>query len=200
MSKDLMPSAAGGKQKKKKYTTQELLDSIVLAPDERLQTKCEPVTQITPEIKELANRMLQTMYAADGCGLAAPQIGELIQLIVIDVDPKGKTPYVLINPKIITADGPVRTFTEGCLSFPGVSVDVERPSHVVVQALDLNGDLLQYEARDNLLANCLQHEIDHVMGVTMFDHLKLADKARATKEYQDALEHGARPGETSIEE
>ena len=128
---------------------------IVCAPDDRLKTECAPIEKIDSSVKALAKRMLKDMYATDGCGLAAPQVGELIQLVVIDVDysgPEGKNPYVLINPKIIVADGPEREFAEGCLSFPGISVNVKRPSHVIVQAQNLDGDLMQYEARDNLLA------------------------------------------------
>ena len=177
------------------------LDDIVVAPDERLKTECEPIQEIDGKVARLARRMLRDMYAADGCGLAAPQVGELIQLVVIDVDytSKGKNPYVLINPRVIVADGEERENGEGCLSFPGITVPVSRPTHVVVQALNLDGDLMQYEARDNLLAMCLQHEIDHLHGVTMLDHLAPAQRVRAVAAYQDALARGARPGEVGEE-
>ena len=167
------------------------LKEIVLSPDPRLSQECAPVEKIDDEVRALAKRMLRVMYAADGCGLAGPQIGEMRQIVVIDVDYAGrggkKNPYVLINPRIVTADGPEREGSEGCLSFPGVSVRVSRPSHVVVQALNLDGDLMQYEAADNLLAVCLQHEIDHVHGVTMFDHLPPIRRAEAQREYEAAL-------------
>ena len=175
---------------------------IVLAPDDRLFTECAPVEEITPQIRELAARMLEDMYATEGCGLAAPQVGELIQMVVIDVDytDKKKNPFVLINPQIITADGEEREFPEGCLSFPGITVRVTRPSHVVVHARNLDGELMRYEAQDNLLAVCLQHEIDHLHGVTMVDHLRPLKRAAKMREYQDALEAGAQPGDTSVEE
>ena len=177
------------------------LSQIVLSPDPRLKEECAPIEVIDDEVRALAKRMLKVMYAADGCGLAA-QIGEMRQIVVIDVDYAGKggkkNPYVLINPRIITADGPEREGSEGCLSFPGVSVRVSRPSHVVVQAKNLDGDLMQYEAADNLLAVCLQHEIDHVRGVTMFDHLAPMRRAEAEREYQEALAAGARPGDTEV--
>ncbi|WP_058270485.1 peptide deformylase [Olsenella massiliensis] len=177
------------------------LNDIVRAPDERLSTACAPVETIDDATRALAGRMLEDMYAADGCGLAAPQIGELVQMIVIDVDYADgpRNPYVLVNPRVIVADGPERTTSEGCLSFPGISVGVTRPSHVVVEATNLDGELMRYEAQDNLLAVCLQHEIDHLRGVTMVDHLSPLRRVSALRAYQEALAAGARPGETAVE-
>ena len=176
-------------------------NDIVVAPDERLATECAPIEEITPEIHALAERMLNDMYATEGCGLAAPQIGELIQMVVIDVDytDKKRNPFVLINPKIVVADGEEREFPEGCLSFPGITVRVSRPSHVVVQAYNLDGDLMQYEARDNLMAVCLQHEIDHLHGVTMVDHLRPLKRAAKMQELKEALQAGAKPGDTDVD-
>ena len=173
------------------------IDDIVTAPDKRLKTECAPIDEITAEIRALSERMLEDMYATDGCGLAAPQVGELVQLVVVDVDyGKGKrNPYVLINPRILVADGEERETGEGCLSFPGITVRVSRPSHVVVEARNLDGDLMRYEAKDNLMAVCLQHEIDHLHGVTMVDHLRPLQRARMMREYQNALAEGARPGD-----
>ncbi len=181
-----------------------LLDDIVLSPNEALTSECAPVETIDRDIKKLADRMLKIMYAAEGCGLAAPQVGVLKQLVVIDCDYEGKgskkNPYVLINPVIVTADGAERDFEEGCLSFPGIHVTVTRPSHVVVQAYDLNGDLMQYEAEGNLMAVCLQHEIDHLHGVTMVDHLSPMKRAEAMRAYDEAVAAGAMPGETEVED
>lgn len=176
-----------------------LLDKIVLCPDERLFTECAPIEKIDDEVRALAQEMLDVMYEADGCGLAGPQVGEMRQIVVIDVDYSGhskRNPYVLINPKVIKADGDPRDFQEGCLSFPGISVNVTRPSHVIVQARNLDGDLMQYEAEGNLMAVCLQHEIDHLHGYTMFERLEPAERMRAIAEYQEALANGARPGDT----
>ena len=109
-----------------------LLDKIVLCPDERLFTECAPIEKIDDEVRALAQEMLDVMYEADGCGLAGPQVGEMRQIVVIDVDYSGhskRNPYVLINPKVIKADGDPRDFQEGCLSFPGISVNVTRRSH-----------------------------------------------------------------------
>lgn len=163
-------------------------NGILFFPDDRLRTECSPVTEVTDEIRALAKRMLREMYATDGVGLAAPQIGELIQLVVIDVDyaePSGRrNPYVLINPTIVVADGEGRTTDEGCLSFPDLTVSVTRPSHVVVEARNLDWDLMRYEADGNLMAVCLQHEIDHLHGVTMVDRLRPLQRMRKLKEYE----------------
>ncbi len=177
------------------------IDDIVLSPDPRLKQECAPITEITPEVRELAERMLEDMYAADGCGLAAPQVGELVQMVVIDVDWAGgdKNPYVLINPRIVESSDETRTYEEGCLSFPGITVEVERPSGVVVHAENLDGDTMRYEASDNLMAVCLQHEIDHLHGVTMVDHLPLLKRVSKLREVERAIASGVRPGETSID-
>ncbi len=174
-------------------------DDIVIAPDERLFTECAPIEEITPEIRALAERMLENMYATEGCGLAAPQVGELVQMIVIDCDytESQRNPYVLINPKIVELDGEDREFPEGCLSFPGITVNVTRPSHVVVHAQNLDGELMRYEARENLMAVCLQHEIDHLRGITMVDHLGPIKRAAKMRELDEALAAGARPGDTA---
>lgn len=177
---------------------------IVLTPDPRLSEVCTPIETIDEGTAKLAEHMLEAMYDSDGCGLAAPQIGETVRMVVIDVDyesgnVKSRNPYVLINPEVIVADGDMRTFSEGCLSFPGISVGIDRPNHVIVQAENLDGDLMQYEAEGNLMAVCLQHEIDHLNGVTMVDHLSPLKRAKALRECERAMESGARPGETSVE-
>lgn len=173
------------------------IDDIVLSPDPRLKTVCEPITTIDDNVRKLAKRMLRDMYAADGCGLAAPQVGELVQLVVIDVDYSDgkKNPYVLINPKIVEKSDETETTYEGCLSFPGISVPVERSVRVVVQAQNLEGQLLEYTAENNLLAVCLQHEIDHLQGITMLDHLSPLKRMAAQRDYEAAKVRGARPGD-----
>ena len=103
---------------------------------------------------------------------------------------------MLINPEIKVADGEPRVYEEGCLSFPGITVPVTRPSHVVVHAYNLEGDLMRYEAEGDLLAVCLQHEIDHINGVTMPDHLGPSARMETLQEYKEALASGARPGQT----
>ena len=176
------------------------LEDIVISPAPVLRKECEPIKKIDASVRALAERMLRDMYAAEGCGLAAPQVGESVQLVVIDVDYSDSdepNPYVLINPKIVVADGEERPFMEGCLSYPGITVEVTRPSHVIVRAYNLEGKLMQYEAENNLLAVCLQHEIDHLHGVTMVDHLSPSARLKAMREYDQAVRRGALPGQTS---
>ena len=178
---------------------EDLRKQVLAWPNESLRVRCDEIEEITPEIETLAQHMLDTMYASHGCGLAAPQIGERLRMIVIDVDyvdPEDeKNPFVLINPEIVVKDGPLRSFNEGCLSFPGISVEIERPSHVVVEAYNLDGDLMQYEAENNLLCVCLQHEIDHINGITMIDHLNTAERAEKIQELKEALARGAQAGD-----
>lgn len=173
---------------------------IVLSPDERLRTECAPIEVIDDKVKKLARDMAKTMYKYEGCGIAAPQVGELVQLVVIDCEWDGdkgpKNPLFLINPVIVEQSDEKAKGYEGCLSVPGVSFEIERSTSVTVRALDLEGRLMQYEAANNLFCVCLQHEIDHLHGMTMLERLAPADRLRGMREYQQALANGARPGET----
>ena len=178
-----------------------MASEIVIAPDERLRTECEPIEVIDDEVKKLAKRMAKAMYKYDGCGIAAPQIGVCRQLVVIDCEWDGdpaspKNPLFLINPVIVEQSEETKVGSEGCLSVPGVAFDIERSTSVVVRALDLEGRLMQYEAANNLFCVCLQHEIDHLHGVTMLERLTPTERLRGMREYQEALAAGARPGET----
>ncbi len=178
-------------------------DEIVLYPEDVLRHECAPIDEIDDGVRALAARMLEVMYAAEGCGLAAPQVGEPVRLVVIDVDYTGvhdRNPYVLVNPEVVKADGEERVMGEGCLSFPGITVPVARPSHVVVRARDLEGRLMQYEASGNLMCVCLQHEIDHLDGTTMVDHLPLQERSEALAALREAVEAGARPGDVAAGE
>ena len=171
-------------------------NGIVLSPDPRLRQECAVIEEITPAIEALAEKMKKMMFENGGCGLAAPQIGELIQLVTIDCDYSDKSdydPYVLINPVIVEQSDHLVPFSEGCLSIPGISCEIERPDHVVVEAYDLDANLIRYEASGDLFCVCLQHEIDHLHGNTMFERLKPMQRLKAVKEYQDALARGARP-------
>lgn len=175
------------------------VNGIVLSPDPRLREECAVIDEITPEIEQTAARMKDLMFKNGGCGLAAPQIGELIQLVVIDCDYTSEEdydPYVLINPVIVEQSDTTRPFSEGCLSIPGISCEISRPDHVVVQAYDLDGNLMRYEAEGDLFCVCLQHEIDHLHGKTMFERLSPMQRIKAMKDYQNALANGAKPGET----
>lgn len=175
------------------------MNDIVISPDPRLREECAPVESITPEICALVDRMRDDMIENGGCGLAAPQVGELVQVVIIDVDytsAEDYDPYVLINPVIVEQSDHMVPFSEGCLSIPGLTCEIERPDHVVVEALNLDGDLMRYEASGDLMCVCLQHEIDHLHGVTMFERLSPKDRMHAMRRYQDALQKGAKPGDT----
>lgn len=175
------------------------INGIVLSPDPRLRQECAQIEEITPEIEELVARMKVQMFENGGCGLAAPQVGELLSLCIVDTDYTSKDdydPYVLINPVIVEQSDTLAPFNEGCLSIPGITCEISRPDHVVVEAYDLEGDLMRYEAAGDLFCVCLQHEIDHLHGMTMFERLLPKQRISALKQYQEALDRGARPGET----
>lgn len=176
-----------------------MAQEIVLSPDERLRTECAAVEVIDEEIKKTAKKMAKLMYKYDGCGIAAPQIGVLKQIVVIDCnwgDTGEKDPIYLINPYIVEQSEEKAPGMEGCLSIPGIAVEIERSTSVTVRALNLEGQLMQYKAANNLFCVCLQHEIDHLHGYTMFERLEPAERMRAIAEYQEALANGARPGDT----
>lgn len=175
------------------------LNGIVLSPDPRLRQECAPIEEITPEIEHLVEKMKDDMFENGGCGLAAPQVGELIQLAIVDTDYSDESdydPYVLINPVIVEQSDNLVPHNEGCLSIPGINCEIKRPDHVVVQAYNLDGDLMRYEASGDLMCVCLQHEIDHLHGMTMFERLSPMQRVQALRAYQEALDRGAKPGDT----
>lgn len=140
--------------------------------DEKLRQKCKEVSKVSKKIKILAQNMIDTMYANNGVGLAAPQVGENIRLFVIDVstDDEPLNPIVFINPKIIKKSGAIKS-NEGCLSFPKAYVDVRRYKNILVKATDLKGRTFVLEAKNGeLLARAIQHEYDHLEGILFIDH------------------------------
>ncbi len=142
---------------------------ILHYPDKRLRTVAKPVEEVNGSIKKLVDDMLETMYGAPGIGLAATQVNVHRQVIVIDVSEEKNQPLCLINPEIIAEEGTERC-DEGCLSVPDIYETVERSEKVTVRALDQNGDEFTLEA-DELLAVCIQHEIDHLKGKLFVDYL-----------------------------
>ncbi|MDF2609715.1 MAG: hypothetical protein K0R92_1189 [Lachnospiraceae bacterium] len=135
--------------------------------DSTLTKKSKEITEVTPKIKLLIEDMLDTMYEAQGVGLAAPQVGILKRLVVIDVSPEGDSPIILINPVIMETSGE-QTGEEGCLSVPGKSGTVTRPNYAKVKAFNENMDEITVEGTE-LLARALCHEIDHLDGVLYVD-------------------------------
>jgi peptide deformylase len=148
-----------------------MIRTILHYPDKRLKEKGLPVENVTAEIRKLIDDMAETMYAAPGVGLAATQIGEKLQLFIIDIAEEGSPSElrVFINPEILEASGDI-TWQEGCLSFPGVQEDIDRAAKVKVRAQDRDGNVFTLDA-EGLLAVAIQHEYDHLQGVLMIDHM-----------------------------
>jgi peptide deformylase len=148
-----------------------MVREIVIWPDPILKEVAKPVDRVDDGLRRLLDDMAETMYAADGVGLAAPQVAEQKRCIVIDTSPRqeGQRLIHLVNPEIVRTEG-VTTYTEGCLSIPGEAEDVERAAKVWVRALDYFGKPFELEA-DGLLAIAVQHEADHLDGVLFVDHL-----------------------------
>lgn len=144
---------------------------ILVAPDPRLKTRAQPVEAVDAEIVALMDDMLETMYAAPGIGLAAPQVGVSRRVIVVDVSPEGeRNPLRMANPEILWESDEVVPYEEGCLSLPEQYDEVERPARIRLRYLDHQNEIRELEA-DGLLATCIQHEIDHLDGKLFVDHL-----------------------------
>jgi peptide deformylase len=147
--------------------------TILHYPDPRLREQAQRIEKVDERIRTLIDDMAETMYAAPGVGLAATQIGEAVSLFVIDIADEDEPSdlRVFINPEIVVKEGKLK-YREGCLSFPGVSEDVERAAKVTVRALDRDGNTFELTA-DGLLGVAIQHENDHLQGKLMIDHLGL---------------------------
>ena len=175
---------------------------IVTSPDPRLRQVCEPVEPGDKEIPGLAKKMAKAMYKNRGVGLAAPQVGVLKRLFVFDVEYDGETPknpQVCINPVFTWRSEETAAMSEGCLSIPGCSFTVTRPVSCTMECTDLDGNRVVYEKATGLLAQCLQHEYDHLDGKTIFENLDPVTRIDALRIYREALEHGARPGDTDFD-
>ena len=167
---------------------------ILTYPNPILREVSEPVTEFGPELKKLAEDMLETMYDASGIGLAAIQVGKPLQMLVIDTRPRDpensryenddqselekqiKQPLILINPEIVNGQGKT-TFDEGCLSVPSFFETVERFETVEIKAFDLDGKEFRFKT-DGLLAICIQHEMDHLKGMLFIDHISFTKSNR----------------------
>ena len=148
--------------------------SILVAPHPTLKARCRPVTGADSEqVRALLPRMFASMYQAPGIGLAAPQVGVLLRLAIVDLIPdKRKSPVVLINPEVVATSEELASREEGCLSLPGQYAQVVRPAHVKVRFTDETGARREIEGA-GLLSACLQHEIDHLDGVLFIDHISI---------------------------
>jgi peptide deformylase len=165
---------------------------ILYVPDPRLRAKAKPVEPNDPRVPALAERMLATMYKAPGIGLAAPQVGELLRLVVIDLRPDEKfDPMVLVNPEVVAESAEQATREEGCLSLPNQYAEVTRPARVKVRYTDLAGAKREVEG-DGLMAACLQHEIDHLNGVLFVDHISALKRNMLLRKLAKELKAKAR--------
>ena len=160
---------------------------ILTAPDPRLKVVSEPVIKVDAEIRTLVDDLIETMYGADGIGLAAIQVGVPKRVLVMDIDQKDgkKNPKAYINPKILWASEEMATFEEGCLSVPEIWDEVERPAKIRAEYLDRDGKRHEIEA-EGLFATCLQHEMDHLEGILFVDHLSKLKRSMAMKKLQKA--------------
>jgi peptide deformylase len=145
---------------------------IIVAPDPRLKVKCKPVAKVDAKVARLMDNMLETMYAAPGIGLAAPQVGIAQRIIVVDTAKDGDKPKPLkmANPELTWVSDEDAVFNEGCLSLPEHYADVVRPRAIKVRYLDHENEIRELEA-EGVLATCIQHEMDHLEGILFVDHL-----------------------------
>lgn len=155
---------------------------VLRFPDERLRTVAKPVAEVNDDIRQIVKDMFETMYDENGVGLAATQVDIHQRIVVIDVSEDKSEPLVLINPEIIERDGETIS-EEGCLSVPSSYAKVDRAEHVKVQALNENGETYTFEA-DGLLAVCVQHELDHLVGKLFIDYLSPLKRQRIRKKLE----------------
>ncbi|MCG8394862.1 MAG: peptide deformylase [Pseudomonadales bacterium] len=156
---------------------------ILEFPDPRLRTVAKPVEKVDDELRKLIDDMFETMYAAPGIGLAASQVNVHRRLIVMDLSEDQSDPRVFINPEITPLTDELAPYEEGCLSVPGFYEKVERPARVKIKALDRDGNEFEEEA-DELLATCIQHEIDHLDGKLFVDYVSRLKRDRIKKKLE----------------
>jgi peptide deformylase len=168
---------------------------LVILPDPKLRLVSEPVTKITDEIRRLADDMLETMYDAPGVGLAAIQIGVPRRVVTMDVSKSEgeRQPLVLINPEIVWTSEEMRVYEEGCLSIPEYYEEVERPDRIRFRYMNLQGETVEQEAGE-LMATCVQHEIDHLNGVLFIDHISKLKRDRVMTKFKKAAKREASGG------
>ena len=164
---------------------------ILKYPNPILKKKSRPVLKIDPAIHQLVQDMAETMYAAPGVGLAAPQVGCSLRLAVVDITPadQAKNLMVLINPEVIAAEGEC-SWEEGCLSIPEYTQEVKRKKRIVVRYQDLQGEKREIVGDDNLLSIALQHEIDHLEGVLFIDRISRLKRELFRKKLQKESKEG----------
>jgi peptide deformylase len=156
------------------------LRPVLQFPDKRLTVRCEPIAEVTDELRELASDMCDVMYDEPGIGLAAPQVGAAVRLVVVDTEwtaeDSERSPLILVNPELSEHEGRL-VWTEGCLSVPDFEADVERAESVLLRATDLDGKQVELRT-EGLQAVCLQHEVDHLDGILFIDRISRLKRSR----------------------
>jgi peptide deformylase len=170
--------------------------TILEFPDTRLRTRAAPVTAFDADLKQLASDMLETMYDAPGIGLAATQVNVHKQLLVLDVSDEKNQPMTFVNPRIVAREGS-QTYQEGCLSVPGIFADVERADRIRVEAQDVQGKPFALDA-DGLLAVCIQHEMDHLVGKLFVDYLSPLKRELVRKKLEKQRRHAGEPAAVAL--
>lgn len=169
-----------------------MIRSILIHPDPRLKKLCDPVAEITGDVRQLADDMLETMYDAPGIGLAAPQVGITKRLLVMDCIKEGTPePMVLLNPEIVWASEDQTVYEEGCLSIPDHYAEIKRPGEVKVRWTDLNGAQEERQFA-GLWATCVQHEMDHLDGKLFIDYLGPLKRQMITRKMEKMKRERAR--------
>jgi peptide deformylase len=175
------------------------LREVLQYPDPLLKRVSEPVEQVTDELRELANDMCEVMYDEPGIGLAAPQVGEAVRLIVVDTewteDGNDRNPLIVVNPALTEPEDKV-IWNEGCLSVPDFQADVERAATITLRGTDLDGEPIE-ERASGLRAVCFQHEIDHLEGILFIDRISRLKRGMYAKKRRKQLrleEQEAGPG------
>lgn len=158
---------------------------ILEFPDPRLRTEAKPVETVDDGTRQLIDDMFETMYNAPGIGLAATQVNVHQQVVVMDISEDGDDPLVFINPEVTVLDADTLPYDEGCLSVPGFYETIDRPSNIIVKALDRNGEPFTLEP-DGLLATCIQHELDHLKGKLFVDYVSPVKRQRIRKKLEKA--------------
>ena len=164
-----------------------MIREIRLLGDPVLREPAQPVPEVTDELRRLVEDMYETMYGAEGVGLAAPQIGLGIRVIVVDPQDEQTARFALFNPDVVALSSETEKSEEGCLSIPGIRDLVERPATCVVEAVDIEGKPVRIEAA-GLLARILQHEVDHLNGVLFLDHLSPIKRRMALSKWKKSQE------------
>jgi peptide deformylase len=180
----------------RRHYLEGMIRPILIIPDQRLKKVAKPVVVVDEALRALAADMFETMYDAPGIGLAGPQIGEMVRLVVMDIAKKDepRRPLTLINPEIMWFSPERSVYEEGCLSIPEFYEEVERAAMVTVRFLDAYGAECELTA-DRILATCLQHEIDHLNGVLFIDHISKLKRDRVMRKFRKEAKRKAEEGE-----